>query len=142
MVCGDGSVEDRPPKTISSASVLWMNGNIEERDLSLVLLCPPLSTASLENCCILDPIAKAMANEGLHIVVADDPNCFTSGIGAFQNCVLDGEVVWCKGHKGVVPGEVVVQLLSCDWNDPCEVECSDVWLFVVYLQNVSKMVCE
>lgn len=41
-----------------------------------------------------------------------------------------------------MPGEVVVQLLSCDWNDPCEVECSDVWFFVVYLQNVSKMVCE
>ena len=99
MICGDGSVEDRPSKTISSASVLWVNGDIEERDLSLLLLCPPRSAASLEDCCVLDPITKTVANEGLHIVVADNPDCFATCVGAFQNCVLNGEIVWCEGHK-------------------------------------------
>jgi hypothetical protein len=90
-----------------------MHWDIEDRDL-LVIQVGHLSILCLAQGRIIKKIIpQAVPDEGLHIIIADNPNTSATCHGTLYCCVLNCKIVRSNGLKAIVPRKVEIQRLTC-----------------------------
>mgnify|MGYP003121220863 FL=1 len=89
-------MKDRPSKAISLISVLWVDRDIKDWNVLLVvLLCGCKLVGHIDG--VLNPLADPMAQQRSHVVIHNNPDCVTPSPSTFVDCVLDERVVWRDG---------------------------------------------
>ena len=118
-------MKDRPSKAISLVSVLWMNGDVKDRNMLLVvLLCGRKLVGHVDG--VLNPLADPVSQQRGHVIVDNNPYCVTTSPSTLVNRVLDERVVWRDGGQAFIPLHSKVKLVSCDGNYSCEVKVLEV----------------
>ena len=118
-------MKNRPSKAISLVSVLWVDGNIKDGDVLLViLLCGRKLVGHIDG--VLDSLANPMAQQRSHVVIHNNPDCVAASPSTLVDCVLDERVVWRDGRQAFIPLHPKVKLVPCDGNYSCEVKVLEV----------------
>ena len=118
-------MKDRPSKAISLISVLWVDRDIKDWNVLLVvLLCGCKLVGHIDG--VLNPLTDPMAQQRSHVVIHNNPYGVAASPSTLVNCVLDERVVWRDGGQAFIPLHSKVKLVSCDGNYSCEVKVLEV----------------
>lgn len=85
-------MKNRPSKAISLVSVLWVNRNI--KDWNMLLIVPRhLGELVVYIQRVLNSFSNAMAKKRGHVVVDHNPYCIAASPSTFINCILNQAVI-------------------------------------------------
>ena len=118
-------MKDRPSKAISLVSVFWVDWDVKDRDVLLVvLLCGGKLVGHIDG--VLNPLPDPMAQQRSHVIIHNNPDCIATSPSTLVNRVFDERVVWRDGRQTFIPLHPKVQFVSCDGNYSCEVKVLEV----------------
>lgn len=118
-------MKNRPCKAVSLVSVLWVNWNIEDWNMLLIVL-RHLGELVIYIQRVLYSFSNAVTKKRSHIVVGDNPNGVTTSPCTLIDSILNQAVVGRDWRQALVPVHTKVNLMSCDGYYSCEVKVLEV----------------
>ena len=118
-------MKNRPSKAISLVSVLWVNRNIKDRNM-LLIVPRHLGELVVYIQRILYSLSNAMTEKRCHIIVGDNPNGITASPSTLIDRILDQAVVGRDWRQAFVPVHSKINLVSCYRYYSCEVKVLEV----------------